>query len=123
MKPDMFEKPVTILLGLGIPTEVNLVMQAYQILIPRTVRQARQYIDIGQALALADPLLPLDRDSAKMDAGVDNASFLVAWPPGFLKVEWKCRDNAVATANRCRPAGLEAERQSSARRCLHRKRL
>ncbi len=32
MKPDMFEKPVTILLGLGIPTEVKSVMQAYQIL-------------------------------------------------------------------------------------------
>ncbi|WP_426128979.1 DUF982 domain-containing protein [Pararhizobium sp. PWRC1-1] len=32
MKPDMFEKPVTILLGLGVPTEVNSVMRAYQIL-------------------------------------------------------------------------------------------
>jgi hypothetical protein len=32
MKPDMFEKPVTILLGLGIPTKVNSVMHAYQIL-------------------------------------------------------------------------------------------
>ncbi|MCW8060716.1 DUF982 domain-containing protein [Agrobacterium tumefaciens] len=32
MKPDMFEEPVTILLGLGIPTEVKSVMQAYQIL-------------------------------------------------------------------------------------------
>jgi hypothetical protein len=32
MKPDMFEKPVTILLGLGIPTEVKSVMHAYQIL-------------------------------------------------------------------------------------------
>jgi predicted AAA+ superfamily ATPase len=32
MKPDMFEKPVMILLGLGIPTEVKSVMQAYQIL-------------------------------------------------------------------------------------------
>ena len=30
MKPDMFEEPVTILLGLGIPTEVNSVMHAYQ---------------------------------------------------------------------------------------------
>ena len=30
MKPDMFEKPVTILLGLGIPTEVKSVMQAYR---------------------------------------------------------------------------------------------
>jgi hypothetical protein len=32
MKPDMFDKPVTILLGLGIPTEVKSVMHAYQIL-------------------------------------------------------------------------------------------
>ncbi|WP_276122056.1 DUF982 domain-containing protein [Pararhizobium qamdonense] len=32
MKPDMFDKPVKILLGLGIPTEVNSVMHAYQIL-------------------------------------------------------------------------------------------
>lgn len=32
MKPDMFDKPVNILLGLGIPTEVNSVMHAYQIL-------------------------------------------------------------------------------------------
>jgi hypothetical protein len=32
MKPDMFEKPVTILLGLGIPTEVHSIMHAYQIL-------------------------------------------------------------------------------------------
>jgi hypothetical protein len=32
MNPDMFEKPVTMLLGLGIPTEVKSVMHAYQIL-------------------------------------------------------------------------------------------
>ena len=32
MKPDMFEEPVTILLGLGIPTEVKSAMHAYQIL-------------------------------------------------------------------------------------------
>jgi len=32
MKPDMFEKPVTILLGLGIPTEVKSVTHAYQML-------------------------------------------------------------------------------------------
>ena len=32
MKPDMFEEPVTVLLGLGIPTEVRSVMHAYQIL-------------------------------------------------------------------------------------------
>jgi hypothetical protein len=32
MKPDMFEEPVTILLGLGVPTEVKSVMHAYQIL-------------------------------------------------------------------------------------------
>ncbi|WEO75194.1 DUF982 domain-containing protein [Agrobacterium vitis] len=32
MKPDTFEKPVMILLGLGIPTKVKSVMQAYQIL-------------------------------------------------------------------------------------------
>jgi len=32
MKPDMFDKPVTILLGLGIPTGVKSVMRAYQIL-------------------------------------------------------------------------------------------
>ena len=32
MKPDTFEEPVTILLGLGVPTEVKSVMHAYQIL-------------------------------------------------------------------------------------------
>jgi hypothetical protein len=32
MKPDTFEEPVVILLGLGIPTEVKTVMHAYQIL-------------------------------------------------------------------------------------------
>ncbi len=32
MKPDMFEEPVTILLDLGIPTEVKSVMQGYRIL-------------------------------------------------------------------------------------------
>jgi hypothetical protein len=32
MKPDMFEKPVTILLGLGIPIEISSVVQAFQIL-------------------------------------------------------------------------------------------
>jgi hypothetical protein len=33
MKPDMFEEPVTILLGLGMPTKVRSVMHAYQILL------------------------------------------------------------------------------------------
>ncbi|WP_312366126.1 DUF982 domain-containing protein [Ensifer sp.] len=32
MKPDMFEAPVTILTGLGIPTEVRTVMHAYRLL-------------------------------------------------------------------------------------------
>ncbi|MDW5315846.1 DUF982 domain-containing protein [Rhizobium sp. PL01] len=32
MKPDRFEKPVTILTGLGIPTPVRSVMQAYRVL-------------------------------------------------------------------------------------------
>jgi Protein of unknown function (DUF982) len=32
MKPDMFEKPVTILTGLGIPTPVRSVMHAYRLL-------------------------------------------------------------------------------------------
>lgn len=33
MKPDMFEQPVTILAGLGIPTPVRSVMQAYRLLL------------------------------------------------------------------------------------------
>jgi hypothetical protein len=32
MKPDTFKTPVTILTGLGIPTPVNSVLQAYQML-------------------------------------------------------------------------------------------
>lgn len=32
MEPAMFETPVTILIGLGIPTHVNTVMRAYQLL-------------------------------------------------------------------------------------------
>lgn len=32
MKPDMFRKTVTILTGLGVPTPVKSVLQAYQIL-------------------------------------------------------------------------------------------
>lgn len=33
MKPDMFETPVTILVGLGIPTRVSTVMHAYRLLL------------------------------------------------------------------------------------------
>jgi hypothetical protein len=33
MKPDMFEEPVTILTGLGIPTPVRSVMHAYRFLL------------------------------------------------------------------------------------------
>lgn len=33
MKPDMFEKPVRILVGLGFPTEVRSVMDAYRHLV------------------------------------------------------------------------------------------
>lgn len=33
MKPDMFEKPVTILTGLGMPTPVRSVMHAYRLLL------------------------------------------------------------------------------------------
>ena len=47
MKPDMFEKPVTILLGLGIPTEVKSVMQAYQLLM-----EWRSTTDHSRELAL-----------------------------------------------------------------------
>lgn len=32
MKPDMFEKPVTILTGLGFPTQVRSALQAYRLL-------------------------------------------------------------------------------------------
>lgn len=33
MKPDMFKKPLTILVGLGFPTQVRCVMEAYQHLV------------------------------------------------------------------------------------------
>ncbi|HZG31357.1 DUF982 domain-containing protein [Rhizobium sp. C4] len=35
MKPDMFRQPVTILVGLGFPTEVHTVMDAYRHLADR----------------------------------------------------------------------------------------
>ena len=47
MKPVMFEEPVTILLGLGIPTEVKSVMQAYRI-----VMDWRNPADQSRELAL-----------------------------------------------------------------------
>jgi hypothetical protein len=33
MKPDMFETPVTILTGLGMPTQIRSVLQAYRFLL------------------------------------------------------------------------------------------
>ncbi|WP_064713479.1 DUF982 domain-containing protein [Rhizobium bangladeshense] len=47
MKPDTFEEPVVILLGLGIPTEVRSVLHAYQILM-----DWRQGADRARNLAL-----------------------------------------------------------------------
>jgi Protein of unknown function (DUF982) len=42
MKPDMFRKPVTILVGLGLPAEVRSVMDAYRHLVewPMSFRDA-----------------------------------------------------------------------------------
>jgi hypothetical protein len=48
MKPDMFETPVTILTGLGIPTKVCTVMHAYRLLLEWPVSRH----DPARALAL-----------------------------------------------------------------------
>ncbi|GEO86754.1 MULTISPECIES: DUF982 domain-containing protein [Alphaproteobacteria] len=46
MKPDMFRKPVTILVGLGLPAEVHSVMDAYRHLVewPTSFRDAAHSI-------------------------------------------------------------------------------
>lgn len=48
MKPDMFETPVTVLTGLGIPQDVRTVKQAYELLLDWPASPA----DPGRALAL-----------------------------------------------------------------------
>lgn len=68
MKPDMFDKPVTILLGLGIPTDVKSVMHAYQIL-----TDWRDAVDPARALALKACRAAINGD---IDAQTARAVFL-----------------------------------------------
>lgn len=53
MKPDTFETPVTILTGLGIPTPVKSVLQAYQLLMnwPVATRDRAHTIATNACLA------------------------------------------------------------------------
>lgn len=74
-----------------------------------TVRQAGQHVHIRQSLALAHSLVPLNGDSAKVHASVNNLLFKVARTSLFVKVEGKCRNNTVTTEDWGRPACLEAE--------------
>ncbi|NKN35849.1 DUF982 domain-containing protein [Agrobacterium sp. a22-2] len=58
MKPDMFETPVTILTGLGIPTEIPTVTHAYELLMDWP---ADSY-DPARALALKACMAALSGD-------------------------------------------------------------
>jgi hypothetical protein len=53
MKPDMFRQPVTILVGLGFPSEVRSVMDAYRHLVewPASFRDAAHSIALKACLA------------------------------------------------------------------------
>jgi hypothetical protein len=53
MKPDMFRKPVSILVGLGFPTEISTVMDAYRHLVewPTSFRDTAHSIALKACLA------------------------------------------------------------------------
>uniref|UniRef100_UPI000568128E DUF982 domain-containing protein n=1 Tax=Neorhizobium vignae TaxID=690585 RepID=UPI000568128E len=53
MKPDMFRKPVFILVGLGFPTEISTVMDAYRHLVewPTSFRDTAHSIALKACLA------------------------------------------------------------------------
>ncbi|RFB85084.1 hypothetical protein B5K08_26510 [Rhizobium leguminosarum bv. trifolii] len=56
MKPDMFETPVTILTGLGIPTPVHSVMHAYRFLLewPTPIHDAAHAVALKACKAAID---------------------------------------------------------------------
>jgi len=56
MKPDMFETPVTILTGLGIPTPVHSVMHAYRFLLewPTPIDDATHAVALKACKAAID---------------------------------------------------------------------
>ncbi|EJT01553.1 DUF982 domain-containing protein [Rhizobium sp. CCGE 510] len=56
MKPDMFETPVTILTGLGIPTPIHSVMHAYRFLLewPTPIHDAAHAVALRACKAAID---------------------------------------------------------------------
>lgn len=56
MKPDMFEIPVTILTGLGMPTQIRSVLQAYRFLLewPKTNHDAAHAVSLKACKAAID---------------------------------------------------------------------
>lgn len=78
MKPDMFETPVTILTGLGMPTQIRSVLQAYRFLLewPKTNHDAAHAVSLKACKAAIDGEIEPETACSIFVAFADNTTYL-----------------------------------------------